>query len=314
MHLCLTSCVVAMLVTECVSSPSAHYNHHSNSWSSPSTSNTKVDIENNNIWGAMMSHLNYKLSLKNKAASSFQSIKRLLKMSKPWSQKPMKPWPQKPMKPWPQKPMKPWPQKPMKPWPQKPMKPWPQKPMKPWPQKPMKPWPQKPMKPWPQKPVTPNPWVPITEPVTLPPTTSTTTPQPTTTTTTPTTTTTTTKKPIEDIDIGVGAGVVTPPPTTPPPQIDIDLTEDYFPFPIINPEEDIDIGVGAGVVFRPECGCLTRVVPAPSGTSSVSVPFSSPMTRIIKPQPVSQTNNNHPLLPFYQLINYVPNVIQSLVP
>merc|ERR1711982_178772 len=266
--------VVAMLVTECVSSPSAHYNHHSNSWFSPSTSNTKVDIENNNIWGAMMSHLNYKLSLKNKAASSFQSIKRLLKMSKPWSQKPMKPWPQKPMKPWP----------------------------------------QKPMKPWPQKPVTPNPWVPITEPVTLPPTTSTTTPQPTTTITTPTTTTTTTKKPIEDIDIGVGAGVVTPPPTTPPPQIDIDLTEDYFPFPIINPEEDIDIGVGAGVVFRPECGCLTRVVPAPSGTSSVSVPFSSPITRIIQPQPVSQTNNNHPLLPYYQLINYVPNVIQSLVP
>merc|ERR1719336_1404563 len=260
-----------MLVTECVSSPSAHYNHHSNSWSSPSTSNTKVDIENNNIWGAMMSHLNYKLSLKNKAASSFQSIKRLLKMSKPWSQKPMKPWPQKPMKPWPQKPMKPWP--------------------------------QKPMKPWPQKPVTPNPWVPITEPVTLPPTTSTTTPQPTTTTTTPTTTTTTTKKPIEDIDIGVGAGVVTPPPTTPPPQIDIDLTEDYFPFPIINPEEDIDIGVGAGVVFRPECGCLTRVVPAPSASvSRTIVPLSAPapVTRIIQPQPtvqVSHTNNNNPLLP-----------------
>ena len=115
-HVYLTSCVVAMLVTECVSSPSAHYSHHSNSWSSPSVSNTKVDIENNNIWGAMMSHLNYKLSLKNKVGSSFQSIKRLLKMSKPWSQKPMKPWPQKPMKPWPQKPMKPWPQKPVNPW------------------------------------------------------------------------------------------------------------------------------------------------------------------------------------------------------
>merc|ERR1719232_1267596 len=160
------------------------------------------------------------------------------------------------------------------------MKPWPQKPMKPWPQKPMKPWPQKPMKPWPQKPMKPWPQKPVTPnpwvPITEP--------------------------------------VTLPPTTSTTPQIDIDLTEDYFPFPIINPEEDIDIGVGAGVVFRPECGCLTRVVPAPSGTSSVSVPFSYPITRIIKPQPVSKTNNNHPLLPFYQLINYVPNVIQSLVP
>merc|ERR1719245_2876197 len=57
-----------------------------------------------------MSHLNYKLNLKNKLSSSFQSISRLLKMSK---KKPHKPWPMKPMKPWPMKPMKPWP---MKPW------------------------------------------------------------------------------------------------------------------------------------------------------------------------------------------------------
>merc|ERR1740123_3019238 len=117
--LSLASCVLAVLVTECGS----HYSHHNNNYSV----GTKAEIENNNVWGAMMSHLNYKLSLKNKFGSSFQSIKRFLKMSKPH-----KPWPQKPMKPWPQKPMKPWPQKPMKPWSQKPMKPWPQTPVNPW--------------------------------------------------------------------------------------------------------------------------------------------------------------------------------------
>ena len=96
----LASCVLALLVAEC----SGHHKYNLQN-NPPSQSWSKVEVENNNIWGAMMSHLNYKLNLKNKLSSSFQSISRLLKMSK---KKPHKPWPMKPMKPWPMKPMKPW--------------------------------------------------------------------------------------------------------------------------------------------------------------------------------------------------------------
>ena len=221
----LSSCVVTLLVTECVlSSP-----HHSNSWSGNQV--TQVDIDNNNVWGAMMSHLNYKLSLKNKVASSFQSIKRLLKMSKP-----MKPWSHKPMKPWPQKPMKPWPQKPMKPWPE----------------------------------MTPSPWVPVTEAPTQPPPPPTTTPPP------PPPTT-------------------TAPPTTPAPiDIDIPITEDYFPFPVPNPIEDVDIGVGPAAIFRPD----TRIVTHQQQQS----------------QFVPQATSSYQVLPFYQYFNFVPRVIQNFLP
>ena len=170
----LASCVLALLVADC----SGHHNLQNNP---PSQTWSKVEVENNNIWGAMMSHLNYKLNLKNKLSSSFQSISRLLKMSK---KKPHKPWPMKPMKPLPMKPMKPWPMKPMKPWPMKP-------------------------------------WTPVTHPsptpapTTLPPPTTTTT-----TTAAPSTTTTTAPppididididlpSPIEDVDIGVGSGAI----------------------------------------------------------------------------------------------------------
>merc|ERR1712062_562900 len=149
----------------------------------------------------MGSTLKYKLGLKGPSGSSFQSIERFLKMSKP--QKPMKPWPQKPMKPWPQKPMKPWPQKPMKPW----------------------------------------------KPITEPPVVSTTpTPPPpsSTTTTTRTTTTTTTTPPTVPS---------TTPSTTTAATIDIDIsvTEDYFPWLIPSPLEDIDLPEeGAPVLLKPE--------------------------------------------------------------
>ncbi len=258
--LSLVSCVVALLVTEC----GGHYSHHNKH-----SVGTQAEIENNNIWGAMMSHLNYKLSLKNKFGSSFQSIKRFLKMSKP-----------------------------QKPWPQRPMKPWPQKPMKPWPQKPMKPWPQKPMKPWPQKPV--NPWVPLTQaPLTTPPpppppTTTTPPPPPPTTTTTPPPTTTTTTTTTSAAST-----------TTTPVPIDIDFgpTEDYFPFPAGPlPITDIDIGVGPETIFRPD----TRVSPASASVSSQIVTQRQllPLT----------SQNSYPLLPFYQYINYVPNVIRTFHP
>ena len=161
-----------LLVSE--SAGSAHYSTH---WHGNKGGAVKVDIENNNIWGAMVSTLKYKLGLKSPTGSSFQKIERFLKMSKPH-----------------------------------------------------KPWPQKPMKPWSHKPV--NPWKPITEP---PPPPATTTLAPSTTTTTVPTTTTTTPAPT----------------TTAAPTIDIDLTEDYWPFPA--PIEDIDLPEGGSqVVFKPE--------------------------------------------------------------
>ena len=160
-----------LLVSE--SAGSAHYSTHWHGKGGP----VKVDLENNNIWGAMVSTLKYKLGLKSPTGSSFQKIERFLKMSKPH-----------------------------------------------------KPWPQKPMKPWSHKPV--NPWKPITEP---PPPPATTTLAPSTTTTTVPTTTTTTPAPT----------------TTAAPTIDIDLTEDYWPFPA--PIEDIDLPEGGSqVVFKPE--------------------------------------------------------------
>ena len=168
--------------------------------------------------------------------------------------------------------------KPHKPWPQKPMKPWPQKPMKPWPQKPMKPWPQKPMKPWPQKPV--NPWKPMTEApvlVTEPPP-------------PPTTTTTTTTTPVPT------APSTTPPPPT-PPTIDIDLTEDYWPFP--SPIEDIDLPEGgAPVVLKPQ---RSGLAPAPT-----AAPAPAPALAPLQYFPYSV--QFQPFQPLYNY-NYTPLVI-----
>merc|ERR1712066_908689 len=107
----------------------------------------------------------------------------------------------------------------------------------------------------------------------------------------------------------------TPPPPTPtttaapitttPVPIDIDLgpTEDYFPFPAGPlPITDIDIGVGPETIFRPD----TRLSPAPAQASTQFV---------TQRQLLPVTNQNgYPLLPIYQYINYVPNVIRTFTP
>merc|ERR1711936_596888 len=110
----------------------------------------------------------------------------------------------------------------------------------------------------------------VTEPP--PPSTTTTTPTPPPTTTTTTTTT-----------------------TAPTIDIDIDLTEDYWPFP--SPLEDIDLPEGgAQVVFKPERSGLAPA-PAPAPVQY----FSSPLQYFRRPFTLSS--------PFQPLPSYVRYVV-----
>merc|ERR1711892_1064487 len=213
-------------------SPFPHYNHH---LSSPPTHHHQQlipsthSLTNNNVHGAQSGTHHYSFASKTPWASSYQSVTRTVK------HRPHEPWAHKP-------------------WGQRPHKPWA---MKPWAQKPQQVWTEKP---WPEI-VTEKPWVHPT----YAPSNSATYPSVTTvaptfqTTKAPTTisTTVTTSLPPVGVTTTYPTTTVSPPtpsttvPPTPAPSPDLDLEEDYFPFPALLPLEDIDLPAGPPALLRP---------------------------------------------------------------